>query len=144
MDFLLVGVPGLIVLYGGVRLSETAIDPDTYPRIVAWCLAGFVVVLAVIELLNLEPGVTIAYPRWSFTLGTAFGIAAGFGVGVNDARAPSRTHERSSGTTEPSNARTTDRTRSPGWSPTNSRTRSPSPRYTSNESPRATTPRSGK
>ncbi|WP_435180848.1 ATP-binding protein [Halorussus sp. AFM4] len=90
VDFLLVGGPGAILLYGGLRLPGSDLDPETYPRVAAWCVAGFVATLGVIELLYLEPGVTIAYPRWSFTLGAAVGTAAGFGIGVNDARAVTR------------------------------------------------------
>ncbi|NHN61022.1 MULTISPECIES: ATP-binding protein [Halorussus] len=93
VDFVLVAGPGAVMLYGGLRLSRSDLDPETYPRVVAWCLAGFVVTLGIIELLNLEPGVTIAYPRWSFTLGAAVGTAAGFGIGVNDARAVTRAKE---------------------------------------------------
>lgn len=93
VDFLLVGLPGVFVLAGGLRLPRIDIDTTTYPRIVTWCLVGFLVVLSGIELLNLEPGVEIAYPRWSFILGSAFGIAGGFAVGVNDARALSRAQE---------------------------------------------------
>ncbi|UPW02153.1 ATP-binding protein [Halorussus gelatinilyticus] len=93
IDFVLVGGPGAVLLYGGVRLPRIDLDSDTYPRVVTWCLAGFVVTLGVIELLNLEPGVTIAYPRWSFTLGAAIGTAAGFGIGVNDARAVTQRRE---------------------------------------------------
>ena len=93
IDFVLVAGPGTILLYGGLRLPRSDLDRETYPRVAAWCLAGFVVTLGVIELLSLEPGVTIAYPRWSFTLGAAVGTAAGFGIGVNDARAATRAKE---------------------------------------------------
>ncbi|NEU56910.1 HAMP domain-containing sensor histidine kinase [Halorussus sp. MSC15.2] len=90
VDFALVGVPGLVLLYGGYRLPETDIDPDTYPRIFGWCLAGFGAVLVLIELLMLEPGVVVAYPRWSLTFVTALGSAGGFLVGAYDARALTR------------------------------------------------------
>ncbi|MFC4449988.1 sensor histidine kinase [Halorussus aquaticus] len=90
VDFALVGVPGLVLLFGGYRLPETDIDPDTYLRIFGWCLAGFGGVLVLIELLMLEPGVVVAYPRWSLTFVTALGSAGGFLVGVYDARALTR------------------------------------------------------
>ena len=86
IDFLLVGAPGLVLLYGGYRLPEMEIDPETYTRIAGWCLGGFAVTLGLVELLRFEPGVVIRYPRWSLTLTTSIGTASGFLVGAYDAR----------------------------------------------------------
>lgn len=86
IDFLLVGGPGLVLLYGGHRLPRTGIAPDTYRRIGGWCLLGFGLTLGFIELLRLEPGVIFRYPRWSLTLATSLGTATGFLIGMYDAR----------------------------------------------------------
>lgn len=86
VDFLLVGAPGVMLLYGGYRLLQTDIDPETYSRIAIWCLGGFSITLGIVELLRFEPGVTIHYPRWTLTLPTPLGTLGGFLIGVYDAR----------------------------------------------------------
>lgn len=86
-DFTIIAVPSLTLLYGGYQLPKSEIDPDTYPRIVAWCLAGFGLILCVLVLLHLEPGITFRYPSWSTTFSTAVGTVGGFLIGVYDARA---------------------------------------------------------
>ena len=91
-NLLLVGIPGFLVLYGGYRLPDTDIRPETYARIVAWALGGFGLLLGVVGLRVLSPGVTIDAPLWSIVLATAIGTVAGFAIGVNEARAFSRAH----------------------------------------------------
>lgn len=86
IDFLLVGGPGFVLLYGGYRLPRIGIDPDTYPRILGWCVLGFSLAFGLIELLHLEPGVTFRYPRWSLMFSSSLATASGFIIGVYDAR----------------------------------------------------------
>ncbi|WP_435181445.1 copper transporter [Halorussus sp. AFM4] len=90
IDFLFVGGPGFVLLYGGYRLPQTDIHPKTYSRISLWCLGGFGVTLVLVELLRLEPGVIFRYPRWALTLSTSLGTASGFLIGVYDARGITR------------------------------------------------------
>ena len=92
-DFVLVGGPGLVLLVGGYWLRRSDLPADVYPRIVAWCLAGFVAMLVVIELVNHEPGVIISQPFWTALLATALGTTAGFAVGVSAAQAAAHATE---------------------------------------------------
>ena len=84
----LVGIPGLVLLYGGYRLPQTDISPQLYPIIGKWCLRGIGVGLAIIVPIILasdEP--TIAA---NVLLLAALGSLAGFGAGTYDARAKTR------------------------------------------------------
>jgi signal transduction histidine kinase len=90
---LLVGVPGLVILYGGHRLPNTDLHPETYPRIVAWILGGFGLLLAIIGLRVLSPGVAIDNVFWSTVLATALGSVAGLAIGTHEARAVSRARD---------------------------------------------------
>ena len=90
---IIVGIPGFLVLYGGYRLPSTGIHPDIYPRVVAWSLGGFGLLLCIVGVRILSPGVTIDDPLWSVVLATAIGTVAGLGVGLNEARAFSRARE---------------------------------------------------
>lgn len=92
-NLILVGIPGLLVLYGGYRLPDTGLHPDTYSRVVAWSLGGFGLLLGVVGLRILSPGVTIDDPLWSVVLATAIGTVAGLAIGMNEARAFSRARE---------------------------------------------------
>lgn len=92
-SLLLVAGPGLLILYGGYRLPTTDLHPDTYPRIVAWLLGGFGLLLGVVGLRVLSPGVTIDEAFWSAALATAIGSVAGLAIGMNEARAFSRARD---------------------------------------------------
>lgn len=59
IDFVLVGGPGIILLYVGHRLPKTELHPEAYPRIITWCLGGFGSLLAIVGLLILNPSVTV-------------------------------------------------------------------------------------
>lgn len=87
VTFLLVAVPGSVVLYGGYRIPRSDLDPDTHPRIAAWCFGGFGVLLAVFGLVVLNPGIPILEPFLMGTIASAIGSAVGLGIGVNEARA---------------------------------------------------------
>jgi hypothetical protein len=89
-DLLLI-LPGVVLLYGGYRLSETELHPNVYSRIVARCLAGIGVMLGVVGLLALGTGLN--RPVFTPMAGTALGAVAGFAIGLNEARALSRAHE---------------------------------------------------
>ena len=92
-DFLLIGVPGFVLLYGGPWLQDAKLPPDLRWRLVGWCFTGLLVMLGILLLVNLEPGVLIAHPVWTFLLGTSIGTAVGFLVGANDVRAVARARE---------------------------------------------------
>jgi signal transduction histidine kinase len=92
-SLLLVGGPGLLFLYAGYRLPELDILPETYPRIVAWVLGGFGLLLGVVVLRVVSADVTIDNPLWSIALATAIGSVAGLGIGLNEALALSQARE---------------------------------------------------
>ena len=89
----LVGAPGLVLVYGGQRLSESGIDPEAYPRVAHWCFGGLGVVLVGLGLLGLNPAGQIANPVEAGILATAIGSVGGFTIGLHDAQAITRANE---------------------------------------------------
>ncbi|AHG05000.1 histidine kinase [Halobacterium sp. DL1] len=85
---ILVGIPGLVLLYGGYRLPHTDIRSELYPTVGNWCLRGIVVGLAIllpIFLVSDDPNIV-----GNGLLLTGLGSLAGFGAGTYDARAKTR------------------------------------------------------
>ncbi|WP_224337890.1 PAS domain S-box protein [Haloprofundus halobius] len=85
---ILVGIPGLVLVYGGYRLPRTDIRPELYSTVSMWCLRGIVVGLAIllpIVLASDDPNLV-----GNTLLLTALGSLAGFGAGRYDARAKTR------------------------------------------------------
>jgi signal transduction histidine kinase len=93
IDFVLVGSPGLALLYAGDRLPRAEVPREVHPRIAAWCLGAAAVLLGVVGLLVLDSEVTISQPAWSATLAAAIGSFGGLAIGTNEARAITRAHE---------------------------------------------------
>ncbi|WP_255171743.1 sensor histidine kinase [Natrononativus amylolyticus] len=93
IDFVQIGLLGLALLYGGYRLPKTGLDPATYPRIVAWCLAAVGVMTVAISLRIVDPGATIEGPLWSAALAMALGGLIGLAIGVSEAQAVTRARE---------------------------------------------------
>ncbi|AEH39308.1 sensor histidine kinase [Halopiger xanaduensis] len=85
---ILVGIPGLVLLYGGYRLPQTDIRSELYPTVGKWCLRGIVVGFAImlpIVLASDDPNIV-----GNTLLLTALGSLAGFGAGMYDAQAKTR------------------------------------------------------
>ncbi|WP_224268278.1 sensor histidine kinase [Haloprofundus salinisoli] len=85
---ILVGIPGLILLYGGYWLPRTDIRSELYPTVGKWCLRGIVIGVAImipIVLASNNPNIVA-----NILLLTALGSLAGFGAGGYDARAKTR------------------------------------------------------
>ncbi|UPV75076.1 hypothetical protein M0R89_03165 [Halorussus limi] len=93
LNFVQVGGPGIVLLYGGIRLPDTELRPEAYPRVVAWCLGGAAVLLGVVGLLLLDPDVNVNHLLWSTVLAAAVGNLGGLAIGANEARAISRARE---------------------------------------------------
>lgn len=93
IDFLLVGGPGLVILYGGYRLPRTDLHQTTFARIAGWSLGGLGVMVAVFGLVVINPAVGIDNPFWTTALATSIGGVAGLAIGVNEAQAITRAHE---------------------------------------------------
>ena len=88
---LMVAVPGSLLVYGAYWLARADIDPDFYPRIAGWCLAGFGVMAGIIIVYHLQPGESVS--TRSPPILTALASVAGFAVGINDGQARTRTYE---------------------------------------------------
>jgi PAS domain S-box-containing protein len=90
IEVLLIGGPGVALLYGGYQLPDTELHPDVYPQIAVWTLGGLSVMLGVLALVELNPGGGLDRPVFSTSLATALGSVAGFAIGRDKARAVSR------------------------------------------------------
>ncbi|MFP9191317.1 PAS domain S-box protein [Natrialbaceae archaeon A-CW1-1] len=88
---LMIGVPGFLLVYGAYWLASTDIDPDFYPHIARWCLAGFGVMTCILVVYHLQPGESVSTRAPPIL--TALASVAGFAVGINDGQARTRTYE---------------------------------------------------
>ena len=84
----LVGGPGLVLLYGGYRLPRTDIRPELYSTVSKWCLRGVALGLGIMVPIVLASGDSAVVPNT--VLLTALGSIAGFAAGIHDARAKTR------------------------------------------------------
>ena len=82
-------VPGVVLLYAGVRLPATDLHRAAYPRIVAWIIGGTGAMLAIVAFVELTTA-GLDRPLFSVGLAAAIGSLAGLGIGGNEARALSR------------------------------------------------------
>lgn len=90
LDLILLSVPGLVLLSIGLWLPTSSINPEFYPRIVAWTAGGVVVMGIVLGLRVVHPGVEVGFAFGTQAVLLAIGSIAGLGIGVNNAQA--RTH----------------------------------------------------
>ena len=88
--FSFIGGSGVVLLVGGYRLPRTDVDPQFYTDVFLRCLAGIVVMLAILGLYHLQPDTGISEPLRSVPILTGFSAVAGFAVGMSDARAKTR------------------------------------------------------
>ena len=87
---LVIGLPGVGLLYGAYRLPQMDLRPDVYSRIVGRCFAGVAVMLGVVGLLAISG---LNRPLFTPFAATALGAVAGFAIGLNEARALSRARD---------------------------------------------------
>ena len=92
-DFILIGGPGIALLYGGYWLARSSLRPDVHPRVVAWCLGGAGAMLGVVVLLTLNPTGSVDRPLRAAVLATSLGSLGGLANGINNARAISRARD---------------------------------------------------
>ena len=93
VEFVLIGGPGLGLLYGGYQLPHSNLRPDVHPRVAAWCLGAAGVMLGVVGLLVLNPGGNVNRPFRAALIATALGSSAGLANGINNAQAISRARD---------------------------------------------------
>ncbi|PSP54862.1 sensor histidine kinase [Halobacteriales archaeon QS_1_67_19] len=87
LNFLLVAVPGLLLAYCGYWLTSTDLPSEAYARMAGWSFLGGGVVIAVILVVELTPSSGIENPVLAVLLFGVLGSAAGFGIGLQEARA---------------------------------------------------------
>ncbi|WP_137284071.1 PAS domain S-box protein [Halorussus salinisoli] len=85
---LLVGVSGLVLSYGGYRLSRTNIRPDLYHVVAGWCVRAIEVMVGV--LLFISAVTSLNDPLANFLILPALASVAGLGMGYHDGRAQTR------------------------------------------------------
>lgn len=88
--FLLIGGPGIGLLYGRYWLARSDIRPDAYSRVTAWCLGGVGAMLVILALVELNPAGEIDRPFFTPFIAVALGSVGGFAIGVHESRAISR------------------------------------------------------
>ncbi|APW99532.1 histidine kinase [Halobiforma lacisalsi AJ5] len=90
---LLIAFPGFGLIYGSYWLSHTDIGSKFYSDIARWCLIGFGAMAIILLLYHLQPEGGISTPATSPPILTALSTVAGFGVGIHDAQAKTRTDQ---------------------------------------------------
>lgn len=93
IDFVLIGFPGVLILFVGRWLSYTDFDPALYPRIVLWCLGGVSVMLVFLILRAIHPGVTTEFTFGTRAIALSIGSIAGLVIGIHEAQALTREQE---------------------------------------------------
>lgn len=91
--FLLIGGPGIGLLYGRYWLSRGDIRPDAYSRVAAWCLGGMGTMFFILALIELNPAGEIDRLFFTPFIALALGSLGGFAIGVHESRAVSRARE---------------------------------------------------
>ncbi len=89
----LVGSAGVALLYWGLTLPRSDLEPAVYPRIAGWSLGGAALLLLVVVFLGLDPGDSIAPSREVAEIAIAIGSVGGYTIGRNEARAIMRARE---------------------------------------------------
>ncbi|WP_458207933.1 PAS domain S-box protein [Haladaptatus sp. NG-SE-30] len=85
---LLTAASGIVLLYGGYRLTRTEIRPALFSTIAKWCLGGLATMLSILSLVAL-----VAYlsdPVANLFILTSLASVAGFGMGFHEAKAKTR------------------------------------------------------
>ncbi|APX97690.1 sensor histidine kinase [Natronorubrum daqingense] len=86
IDSILIGVPGIAMVYAGTWLPSTTILPELYSRIVAWTGGGIVVMGLIVGLRELHPGVELTLTGGTQVILLSISSVTGLLVGVLNAR----------------------------------------------------------
>lgn len=93
VDFVVVAVPGVLILYGVHRLRRGGVSAELHPRIAGWCLGGIGVMLGIVVLLVLNPAGSVDRPLRAGWIAAAIGGVGGFAIGLQEARAITRARQ---------------------------------------------------
>jgi len=93
IDLILLSSPGVVLLYAGFWVDDSAIDSQYYPRLIAWVLGGVVVMFGFIFLRDLHPGVVVEWSLGTQALALTIGSVGGLLIGIQETRATMRTEQ---------------------------------------------------
>lgn len=93
VDAILIGLPGIVLTFGGFWLPQTDLHSDGYPRVASWSLGGAGLMIGVVLLLMLNPGGSVDRPIRAGMIAMALGSVAGLAIGTNEARAITQARE---------------------------------------------------
>ncbi|ADJ15856.1 ATP-binding protein [Halalkalicoccus jeotgali] len=102
MEIVLLAGPGVVLVYGGYRLTEADVHPDFYPTITRWCLGGCGLMIGLLVLYHVQPGTSVSTSNPIGAVLVALSSVAGYEAGLHNARAKelSRTRDRLDTTVE--------------------------------------------
>lgn len=93
IDFILITIPGVVLVYAGFWVADSAMDSQYYPRLIAWLLGGVVIMFGFIFLRDLHPGVTVEWSLGTQALALTIGSIGGLLIGIQETRATMRTEQ---------------------------------------------------
>ncbi|WP_158853822.1 HAMP domain-containing sensor histidine kinase [Halorhabdus sp. CUG00001] len=93
IDFILLSTPGVVLLYAGFWVADSAMDSQYYPRLIAWLLGGVIVMFGFIFLRDLHPGVTVEWSIGTQALALTIGSIGGLLIGIQETRATMQTEQ---------------------------------------------------
>ncbi|WP_049987982.1 sensor histidine kinase [Halobellus rufus] len=92
-DLLFVTIPGCILVYAGYWLPRSEIPSRFFGRILAWLLAGVLVMFGFILLRDLHPGVSAEWSVGTQAIALTLGSLGGLSIGVQETRARIRAEQ---------------------------------------------------
>ncbi|WP_121744562.1 ATP-binding protein [Natronorubrum halophilum] len=93
LDFVVISICGLLVVFVGSWLTDSDIDSTLYRRIVGWCFGGVSVMFIFLFLRAIHPDVATTFSFGTRAVALSIGSVAGLGIGIHEARAITRERE---------------------------------------------------
>lgn len=93
IDFVLISTPGVAFLFVGFWVADSEIEPQYFPRLIAWILGGIVVMFGFVVLRDLHPGVTVEWRLGTQALALTIGSIGGLLIGIQETTARMRTKQ---------------------------------------------------
>lgn len=90
---ILVGIPGVILMYTGYWMPRSDLSPQYYPRLVAWIVGGTGVMFGFIVLRDLHPHVTVEWAVGTQSIALMIGSIGGLAIGIQESKVATRTEE---------------------------------------------------
>lgn len=98
--FVLVGIPGVILIYTGYWMPRSDLSPQYYPRLIAWIVGGTSVMFGFILLRDFHPGVTVEWAVGTQSIALMIGSIGGLAIGIQESKVTTRTKELKERTNE--------------------------------------------